>query len=228
MPISTVLPSGSALATCLPAMMPAAPPRFSTTTVWPSSVLSLSANSRATAFDTAARREADDHDAERTRVVLRKCRQGGDGDRQSGESGEQARHWLSLRWSVGSLTGFCVHGTSETVRRWRCGTMERRGYGHGEKDQVGHAQGRRRDEVGGRRRVGAAAAAATGVVVSRVAGAISKGGQQLGNAEPALKRAAAKTASEPILPARKRRAAAKRRTPAARKKRPRPARSPEE
>lgn len=47
--ISTLVPSGSAPATCLPAMMPLAPPRFSTTTVWPSSALILSANSRATA-----------------------------------------------------------------------------------------------------------------------------------------------------------------------------------
>ena len=42
-----VWPSGSALATCRPAMAPAAPGRFSTTTLWPSDWESLSANRRA-------------------------------------------------------------------------------------------------------------------------------------------------------------------------------------
>ena len=44
---STVWPSGSALATWRPAIPPAAPGRFSTTTLWPSRGESLSANRRA-------------------------------------------------------------------------------------------------------------------------------------------------------------------------------------
>src|SRR5262249_51748103 len=55
--------------------------------------------------------------------------------------------------------------------------------------------------------LGAAAIAATGVVVSRVAGAIQKGGKQLADATPTLQNIAAETVAKPLLPQRRKRTA---------------------
>jgi len=55
--------------------------------------------------------------------------------------------------------------------------------------------------------LGAAAIAATGVVVSRVAGAIQKGGKQLAEATPTLQNIAAQTVTKPLLPKRSKRTA---------------------
>jgi hypothetical protein len=63
--------------------------------------------------------------------------------------------------------------------------------------------------------LGAAAAVATGVVVGTVAGAMTRGGSKLGEAAPALEKAAADKVSKPILPTLKKRAAAKRKATAA-------------
>jgi hypothetical protein len=55
--------------------------------------------------------------------------------------------------------------------------------------------------------LGAAAIAATGVVATRVADAILKGGEQVRAATPHLQQTAAKTVSQPLLKRRKRAAA---------------------
>jgi|SRR3954470_4627355 hypothetical protein len=57
--------------------------------------------------------------------------------------------------------------------------------------------------------LGAAAIAATGVVVSRVAGAIRKRGKDLEDATPQLQKLAAETVSKPLLPRARQRVAAK-------------------
>ncbi len=54
---SSVVPSGSARATASAPILPAAPPRLSTTTVWPSRSASALATSRAVTSVAAARRE---------------------------------------------------------------------------------------------------------------------------------------------------------------------------
>ena len=66
--------------------------------------------------------------------------------------------------------------------------------------------------------LGAAAAVATAVVVGTVAGAIMKGGRELGEAAPGLAKAAADKVSKPILPTPKKRAAAKRSAKKAKRK----------
>jgi hypothetical protein len=66
--------------------------------------------------------------------------------------------------------------------------------------------------------LGAAAIAATGVVVSRVAGAIRKRGKDLEDATPQLQRLAGETVSKPLLPRPRNRAAAKRKATLATKK----------
>ena len=58
--------------------------------------------------------------------------------------------------------------------------------------------------------LGAAAIAATGVVVTRVAGAIRRSGKQLEQSTPELQQMAARTVSKPLLPKRQQRAAATR------------------
>ena len=58
--------------------------------------------------------------------------------------------------------------------------------------------------------LGAGVAVATGVVVGTVAGAIMKGGRELGEATPAIAKAAGDTVAKPILPKKQKRAAAKR------------------
>jgi hypothetical protein len=58
--------------------------------------------------------------------------------------------------------------------------------------------------------LGAAAIAATGVVVSRVAGAIRKGGKDMEDATPQLQKLAGDAVSKPLLPQPRKRAAAKR------------------
>jgi hypothetical protein len=58
--------------------------------------------------------------------------------------------------------------------------------------------------------LGAAAVAATGVVVTKVAGAIRSGGKQLEDSTPELQRLAANTVSRPLVPKRQKRAAATR------------------
>ena len=55
--------------------------------------------------------------------------------------------------------------------------------------------------------LGAAAVAATGVVVTKVAGAIRRGGQQLEDSTPELQRLAGNTVSKPLLPKKQKRAA---------------------
>src|SRR5205085_7725546 len=65
--------------------------------------------------------------------------------------------------------------------------------------------------------LGAAAVAATGVIVTKVAGAIRKSGEQLEDATPELQRLAANTVSKPLLPKRQQRAAATRKTRSAKK-----------
>jgi hypothetical protein len=66
--------------------------------------------------------------------------------------------------------------------------------------------------------LGAAAVAATGVVVTRVAGAIRSRGKQLEDASPQIQRLAGDTVSKPLLPTRRKRAAAKRTASKAKKK----------
>ena len=66
--------------------------------------------------------------------------------------------------------------------------------------------------------LGAAAAAATVVVVTSVAGAMKRGGQRIGEAAPALEKAAADKVSQPLLPTRPKRAAAKKKVTVAKKK----------
>jgi hypothetical protein len=65
--------------------------------------------------------------------------------------------------------------------------------------------------------LGAAAVAATGVVVTKVAGAIRRGGEQLEDSTPELQRLAANTVSKPLLPKRQKRAAATRKARSAKK-----------
>jgi hypothetical protein len=65
--------------------------------------------------------------------------------------------------------------------------------------------------------LGAAAVAATGVIVTKVAGAIRKSGEQLEDATPEIQRFAANTVSKPILPRRQQRAAATRKSRSAKK-----------
>ena len=65
--------------------------------------------------------------------------------------------------------------------------------------------------------LGAAAVAATGVIVTKVAGAIRKSGEQLEDATPELQRLAANTVSKPLLPKRQQRAAATRKSRSAKK-----------
>ena len=65
--------------------------------------------------------------------------------------------------------------------------------------------------------LGAAAVAATGVVVTKVAGAIRSGGKQLEDSTPALQRLAGNTVSKPLLPKKQKRAAATRKARAAKK-----------
>jgi hypothetical protein len=63
--------------------------------------------------------------------------------------------------------------------------------------------------------LGAAAIAATGVVVTRVAGAIRKRRKDLADATPQLQRLAGDTVSMPLLPRPRKRAAAKRKAKSA-------------
>jgi hypothetical protein len=65
--------------------------------------------------------------------------------------------------------------------------------------------------------LGAAAVAATGVIVTKVAGAIRKGGKQLEDANPRLQRLAANTVAKPLLPKRQKRAAATRKAKSAKR-----------
>ena len=65
--------------------------------------------------------------------------------------------------------------------------------------------------------LGAAAVAATGVIVTKVAGAIRKSGEQLEDATPEIQRFAATTISKPLLPRRQQRAAATRKSRSAKK-----------
>jgi hypothetical protein len=65
--------------------------------------------------------------------------------------------------------------------------------------------------------LGAAAVAATGVVVTRVAGALRQGGRELEESTPELQRLAAKTVTKPLLPKRKQRATARRKATSARR-----------
>jgi hypothetical protein len=66
--------------------------------------------------------------------------------------------------------------------------------------------------------LGAAAVAATGVIVTKVAGAIRKSGEQLEEATPELQQLAANTVSKPLLPKRQKRAAATRKAKPAKRK----------
>jgi hypothetical protein len=66
--------------------------------------------------------------------------------------------------------------------------------------------------------LGAAAIAATGVVVSRVAGAIRKRGKDLDDATPQLQRLAGDTVSKPLLPRPPKRATTKKKATPAKKK----------
>lgn len=65
--------------------------------------------------------------------------------------------------------------------------------------------------------LGAAAVAATGVIVTKVAGAIRKGGRDLEESTPELQRLAADTVTKPLLPRRQHRAAAKRKAKSAKR-----------
>jgi hypothetical protein len=65
--------------------------------------------------------------------------------------------------------------------------------------------------------LGAAAVAATGVVVTKVAGAIRRGGQQLEESTPELQRLAGNTVSKPLLPKKQKRAAATRKARSAKR-----------
>jgi len=57
--------------------------------------------------------------------------------------------------------------------------------------------------------LGAAAVAVTGVVVARVAGAITDSGQQLEKSAPQIQKLAEDTVTKPLLPTRQKRVAAK-------------------
>jgi hypothetical protein len=65
--------------------------------------------------------------------------------------------------------------------------------------------------------LGAAAVAATGVLVTRVAGAIRESGKQLEQATPKLQQLAGNTVAKPLLPKRQKRAAATRKARSANK-----------
>ena len=65
--------------------------------------------------------------------------------------------------------------------------------------------------------LGAAAVAATGVVVTKVAGAIRRGGEQLEDSTPEIQRLAGNAVSEPLLPKKHKRAAAARKGRSAKK-----------
>jgi hypothetical protein len=65
--------------------------------------------------------------------------------------------------------------------------------------------------------LGAAAIAATGVVATKVAGAIQKSGKQLKDATPELQKLAANTVTKPLLPRRQKRAAATRKVSSAKR-----------
>jgi hypothetical protein len=64
----------------------------------------------------------------------------------------------------------------------------------------------------------AAAVAATGVVVTRMAGAIRNSGKKLEDSTPEIQKLAGDTVSKPLLPSPKKRAAAKRATTTAKRK----------
>jgi hypothetical protein len=66
--------------------------------------------------------------------------------------------------------------------------------------------------------LGAAAVAATGLVVARVAGAITESGQQLEKSAPQIQKLAEDTVTKPLLPTRQKRAAAKRSAASAKKR----------
>jgi hypothetical protein len=66
--------------------------------------------------------------------------------------------------------------------------------------------------------LGAAAIAATGVVVTRVAGAIRKSGKKLEDSTPQIQKLAGDTVSKPLLPSRGKQAAVKRTATKAKKK----------
>lgn len=68
--------------------------------------------------------------------------------------------------------------------------------------------------------LGAAAVAATGVVVSRVAGAIRQRGKQLEDSTPEIQKLAETTVMKPLLPTPRKRAAAKRASPKPKQKPP--------
>lgn len=65
--------------------------------------------------------------------------------------------------------------------------------------------------------LGAAAVAATGVIVTKVAGAIRESGKQLEDATPELQKLAATTVTKPLLPKRQKRAAATRKARSAKR-----------
>lgn len=65
--------------------------------------------------------------------------------------------------------------------------------------------------------LGAAAVAATGVIVTKVAGAIRQTGQQLDEATPEIQKLAGNTVTKPFLPKRQKRAAATRKARSAKR-----------
>jgi hypothetical protein len=66
--------------------------------------------------------------------------------------------------------------------------------------------------------LGAAAVAATGVVITSVAGAIRQSGKQLDDATPQIQKLASDTVSMPLLPKKRKRAAATRKAKSAKRK----------
>ena len=66
--------------------------------------------------------------------------------------------------------------------------------------------------------LGAAAIAATGVVVTRVAGAMRKGGKDLEDSAPEIQKLADQTVSKPLLPTGKKKAAVRQRARVPKKK----------
>jgi predicted alpha/beta-hydrolase family hydrolase len=65
--------------------------------------------------------------------------------------------------------------------------------------------------------LGAAAVAATGVIVTKVAGAMRESGQQLEEATPQLQKLAGNAVARPLLPKRQKRAAASRKARSAKR-----------
>ncbi|MEA2982611.1 MAG: hypothetical protein QOF09_4434 [Alphaproteobacteria bacterium] len=65
--------------------------------------------------------------------------------------------------------------------------------------------------------LGAAAVAATGVVETKIAGAIRKGGQRLEESTPELQRLAGNTVSKPLQPTKQKRSAATRKAKSAKR-----------